>query len=109
MNPITKWIFVVCVIALVPYNFYWIGNTYGPSNDSYDAIELKRVIVFELPDATILKLTLNGTDKGFYDLQESSINYFGEKIMLKELKLISDDYVKFNKTDTSTIEVEIEK
>jgi hypothetical protein len=68
-------------------------------------IEFKRVLQFELPDKTIIKITLNGTDNGYYDLFESSINYFGEKLMLKDLKLLSDDFIKFNKTDGSKIEV----
>ncbi|MEK6862027.1 MAG: hypothetical protein AABY07_08740 [Nanoarchaeota archaeon] len=61
--------------------------------------EFKRVLQFELPDKTIFKLTLNQTDDSFYDLSASSVNYHGEMIMLKDLKLISNDI----------IEVEIEK
>lgn len=85
---ILLWIGIIGIIIIMFVVDYVVMN-----QEQSPETEVKRVLQFELPDKTIFKLTLNGTDKGYYDLTKSSILFEGKRMMLTDLKFISDEYI----------------
>lgn len=94
-----KWIFRIMIVAgiLVLVAVVIIGVNDIKSEIGTN-VETKRVLQFSMPDNMTINLILNSTDSNRYDQGDLGITYKGERLALKDLNLLSDRLIEFDKT-----------